>query len=74
MMFVDPVACLRSVCNRIDAKSHEINVSDENVENSMFLDTLPPTFGAMIFMNLGGVWKTRICGDFGVDQGLRTEN
>ena len=31
MMFVDPVACLRSVCDRIDAKSHEINVSDENV-------------------------------------------
>ncbi len=33
-----------------------------------------PTFGAMTFVNLGGVCRTKICDVFGGRQGPRSEN
>ena len=63
----------KAVCNGFDANSHEINVSDENVENSLFLDILPPTFGAMtncqqyIASSDISALRRRILIEFGVD-------
>ncbi len=51
-----------------DAKSRENKVVDEHSKIQCFQTPHTPTFGAMTFMNLGGVRGLKIVANFGVDK------